>query len=704
MIPPSVDCRCALDHYPSRPVQKEVCAVFNPYVLLEPLKSSALQNGNENLADMSCPLHKVINGDEFLQDLLPQIRVLLDQLPEALVILDVDSGRFVAGNESALHLFNLKAVQPGNHSSAEVAREKIQRALNGERPVFQWVHRNAIDQLILCEVQLTRLPSRKRRLVCGRIIDLTQRQRIDRQLHHHNRELEALNAIALAVGSTLRIDEVLNAILEHLAALVPYDSSSIALWRDNEFRIVAQRGLPPQADLEAANRALNEGQRKQRVLHSAIPLIFPDVREEENWIAAPGMEYIRSWMCVPLVSKGRVLGVLNVDKTEVDFYTFDHAKQAMAVARQVATAIENAHLYSELERRVNERTSEVRSQMNQTEAILQNVAEAIMFADQDRQILYVNPAWERLTGYAAHQASGQRAFFPESSSTPHDTFETVWQTVLTGKTWRGVLQGKRIDDTPYEAEATITPIRAEDGQIYRYVSVERDVTEARQLEAMKARFLADIAHDLRSPVGSLKMRVYLIRKLPERFKEHLAAMEHVIDHLNAMVDDLLTLSRLELGMAPMDMQMLDLNEVVERVAETYEPLAQEKGLSLTYAAGSGLLPILADSQQMERMIVNLVSNAMNYTPRGGTVHLSATRNGNDAILAVRDTGIGISPEALPHIFDRFYRTNEAKRTSKGLGLGLAIAREIAEKHRGRIEAHSVPGEGSIFAVYLRVAE
>src|SRR5207249_786466 len=106
---------------------------------------------------------------------------------------------------------------------------------------------------------------------------------------------------------------------------------------------------------------------------------------------------------------GRVLGLLNLDKSEPNYYTSEHVKQSMAVARQVATAIENAQLYSELEQRVNERTAEVRSQMSQTEAILQNVADSIMFADQDRRILYVNPAWARLTGYPAREAMHKQA-------------------------------------------------------------------------------------------------------------------------------------------------------------------------------------------------------------------------------------------------------------------------------------------------------
>src|SRR5262249_18705641 len=148
-------------------------------------------------------------------------------------------------------------------------------------------------------------------------------------------------------------------------------------------RIAAQRGIRETDDVKSLNLIMN-GWRIQGILKSGVPMVLPDVRKEMSWIATPEAEHVRSWLGVPLMYNGQAVGLLNLDKAEPDFYTQEHARQAMALARPVSAAIENARLYSTLEEHVTERTTELQAQMNQTDAILQNVADAIMFADQDR--------------------------------------------------------------------------------------------------------------------------------------------------------------------------------------------------------------------------------------------------------------------------------------------------------------------------------
>src|SRR5262249_52822092 len=161
-----------------------------------------------------------------------------------------------------------------------------------------------------------------------------------------------------------------------------------------------------------------------------------------------------------------------------------------------------------------------------------------------------------LTGRSSRNALNRPAFFTESDETPRETLRALWDTVMRGESWRGILQGKHIDGALYEIEAFVTPIRDEDGEINHLFSVQRDVTEARRLEVLKARFVMDAAHDLRSPVTSLKMRLYILEKTPERLAEHLSVMHRLVEGLDALVNDLLMLTQLELGVLTTDLARL----------------------------------------------------------------------------------------------------------------------------------------------------
>ncbi len=214
------------------------------------------------------------------------------------------------------------------------------------------------------------------------------------------------------------------------------------------------------------------------------------------------------------------------------------------------------------------------------------------------------------------------------------------------------------------------------------------------------RFVADVAHDLGNPVANLKLRVSLLKKVPERMAEHLAIIERQTERMDNLIKDLLTLSRLDLGVLTTELTSLNLNTLVTRIVQTHEPTAESKGLSLTFQAEPDLPRLTIDARQIERVIVNLIANALNYTQTGGTIHLATTRDNSAVVFTIRDTGIGIMPEAMPYIFERFYRSDEARQTAEGTGLGLAIVKEIVSRYGGTILVESKPGQGSEFRVLL----
>jgi two-component system OmpR family sensor kinase len=220
------------------------------------------------------------------------------------------------------------------------------------------------------------------------------------------------------------------------------------------------------------------------------------------------------------------------------------------------------------------------------------------------------------------------------------------------------------------------------------------------------RFTADASHELKTPLTVLRAgveRAITTRGVPA---ETLAALEETLQEINRMtelVDTLLTLARADEGIVPLHREPVDLRTLVEEAAETGELLAEKGGVRMGVSTPAEPIVIGADASRIRQLLLNLLTNAVKYTPPGGRVRLWLERSDSQVRLGVSDTGIGIAPGDLPHVFDRFWRADSARtRTSErpGVGLGLAICKWIAEAHGGTIEAYSRPGRGTTFTVTL----
>ena len=212
--------------------------------------------------------------------------------------------------------------------------------------------------------------------------------------------------------------------------------------------------------------------------------------------------------------------------------------------------------------------------------------------------------------------------------------------------------------------------------------------------------VADIAHDLCNLVSNFNTRLYLTQKSPARLAEHLIELEQLVNYLDALVGELMTISRSEFDGLTQELKPVNLNEVVARALKVYQPVAQSKNLSLTFEAAPNLSPILADPLDIVRVVVNILYNTLNFMSAAGTITLTTAQGVDLVLLTVRDTGVGIGSETLPHIFERFYRDDEAKSATSGTGLGLTIVQGIVEKYGGHIEVESAVGQGCDFKVFL----
>lgn len=232
-------------------------------------------------------------------------------------------------------------------------------------------------------------------------------------------------------------------------------------------------------------------------------------------------------------------------------------------------------------------------------------------------------------------------------------------------------------------------------------SVERD----RELER---RLTADVAHELRTPLMSILATVEAMQdEVLPCDQEHLALVSSETKRLSRLVDSMLRLSRLENGSVRLHIQPVDAVEFVGNIARSHAALLEDEGLAMTFtnATGEDSLMVELDRDTVTQAVTNIVSNAMRYTPPPGEVEVTLARQGNDALISVRDTGIGIAKEDINNVFGRFWRAEESRnRVAGGLGVGLAVTKEIIDRHHGRIEVESEQGVGTTFTLRIPLVQ
>jgi heavy metal sensor kinase len=229
--------------------------------------------------------------------------------------------------------------------------------------------------------------------------------------------------------------------------------------------------------------------------------------------------------------------------------------------------------------------------------------------------------------------------------------------------------------------------------------LEQAVAEMRQ-------FSAAIAHELRTPLAVLRGQTELALMQARNAEDYQRALRdqlEELDTLSRLVSQLLTLARAEAGEIPLARAPVDLSALAVSIVEQLDPVAQAKSVTLS-ADAADHVSVLGDAEWLERLLLNLLDNAIKFTPEGGRISVRVATEGSDAVLEVRDTGVGIAPEALPHVFERFFRGDPARSAAaEGAGLGLSLVKWIADRHGARLSVDSRPNEGSTFIVRIPTA-
>ncbi len=323
-------------------------------------------------------------------------------------------------------------------------------------------------------------------------------------------------------------------------------------------------------------------------------------------------------------------------------------------------------------------------------AILEHMADGAIITDEQGQVERVNPAAAALLG-TIEPGHPPPTF---SQLTRHHRLIDLWKRCVES----GQEQVELLEIGHPEAflQVIITPVEEADRR--SFLVILQDLTRVRKLERMRRDFVSNVSHELRTPLASLKALVATLRdgalEDPQAAQRFLDKIEIEVDALTQLVTELLELARIESGQIPLRLQPVPVAEIVGPSVERLRPQAERAGLELHVQIPEGLPSVLADAERARQVLTNLVHNAIKFTP-SGTVEVSAGRQGEEIVFCVRDTGVGISAEDLPRIFERFYKADRA-RSGGGTGLGLAIAKHIVQSHGGRIWVESEEGRGSAF--------
>jgi PAS domain S-box-containing protein len=334
------------------------------------------------------------------------------------------------------------------------------------------------------------------------------------------------------------------------------------------------------------------------------------------------------------------------------------------------------------------------------------------------EITDANPSMVQLLGYPREELLGKELWQIGLLHDVNDSREMVGQLQKTGYI--------RYEDLPLETAAgqsieveVVANVYQEDHEPVIQCNI-RDITARSLLEHKtqdqaksladldhrKDEFLAMLSHELRSPLAPIRNAVELLRLqrdgTPLQMEAH-AIIERQVGQLARLVDDLLEVSRISTGRIHLQEERIDLRGIVDRAIETTQPQTGQKGQSVAKSLPAEPIWVYGDPVRLEQVVVNLLNNSCKYTDRGGHIWIGLKQGGDEAVLRVRDNGIGIAPEMLPHIFDLFTQADKSlDRSQGGLGIGLSLVRSLVTMHRGRVEAQSTPGQGSEFIVKLPV--
>ncbi len=342
------------------------------------------------------------------------------------------------------------------------------------------------------------------------------------------------------------------------------------------------------------------------------------------------------------------------------------------------------------------------NEKKQTEAIVRSVAAGVVVVNNKGEVLLMNPAAEKLLNTKKEEKIGHSL---TEDAREEQLISLAKTTSLDGET---DIEIDSNEDTKKILRSSSAVIEDENGQTVGMVTVLNDITKQKELDNMKSQFLSNVTHELRNPIGAIKQSIAVILEgtageLTEPQHKFLSNAKRNLDRLSALVDDILDLSKLEAKKMDITLKMTAISKIVDEVCETLDTWTKNKEIRIVKDVEKDLQEINVDPDRIIQVLMNIISNAIKFTPQDGTITIGAKLSEEKGKMAVSisDTGIGIAQDDLPKIFGKFQQAkNRSAGDKSGTGLGLTIAQELVELHGGKISVDSEEGKGTTFTFTL----
>ena len=400
---------------------------------------------------------------------------------------------------------------------------------------------------------------------------------------------------------------------------------------------------------------------------------------------------------LPLIARDRVIGVIFIFRNYGGLFSANDRALLQSFANQAAIAVNNAQLYTQ-----------VQQEKQRIDTLLDSTADGLLILLPDHNIMRCNPAFARMLKLPIDQIVGAK-HSQIIRLTRQGDYQTLEQAETVGwplsPTAVLYVEGdlERQNTSPLPVGITYAPLFSPEGALLNIIATVRDITRFREEEETKSTFISVISHELKTPVALIKGYVGTLRREDatwdrEIVKDSLAVIEEEADRLTDLIENLLDASRLQAGGMALNLCDVALGGLVERTARHFSTQTEIHQIVVEFPADFPV--ITADEGRIEQVISNLISNAIKYSPQGGKISITGQVRPDQVVVCVSDQGHGVAPDDIQHIFDRFYRSSEAKRSTKGAGLGLYLARAVVEAHGGRIWAdpHSTSGARICFTL------